>query len=74
MPRSIYNLGLRQLCESKRVCIEDLAAITKTHRDSIYKWSRGERPAPRLETKLAEFFKLSVEELRIKVGLEGGES
>jgi transcriptional regulator with XRE-family HTH domain len=69
MSRQISNRGLRSLCAKRETNLDDLACACNVNRKSVHKYLSG-RHSPRLETRMAEFFKLSVPQLRRKLGLQ----
>lgn len=52
-----------------RLIVEDLACICHTDRTSIFLYTTGRKPCPRLEAKIAEVFQLPIPELRKRLGL-----
>ena len=69
MGRPTNNNGLRRLCQSYQVDINDIACYCGVNRRSVSKYLNG-RPSPRLEKKMSDLFKVSVSALRKKLGTD----
>lgn len=70
MSRTPKNKGLKALCRQRDLQIADLACLTESNGRSIHFYSTGRKACPILEEKLAKVFKMSVPDLRKKLGLE----
>ena len=65
--KETFGQYIRQLREGRKLPLRKLAAIIDTDQSTLSKFERGERPAKEeWLPKLAEFFGVELEELRIQ--------
>lgn len=68
MSRKISNQKLARLLKEAQLGIKDIAVMAGANRTTVLRWTCG-LPRPVLERKVARIFGVSVDELRLVVGL-----